>query len=113
MIDEIPTISCVFNTENALYQAYMPFIKDGGLFIRTKSEYELGCDVILTIFLLDDPDEYTIEGKVAWITPIGAQGNKPAGIGVQFTGKEKRNLCNKIETLLAGKLKLTQPTDTM
>ena len=66
-----------------------------------------------SINLLNEPDSCLIDGKVVWITPIGAQGNKPAGIGVQFIGENSRYFCNKIETYLAGMLKSTQGTDTI
>ena len=91
----------------------MPFIKGGGLFVRTKAAYELGDSVSLSVQLLNEPDSYVIEGKVVWLTPKGAQGNKPIGIGIQFIGENSRHFCNKIETLLAGMLKSTQNTDTI
>ena len=113
MTDDNQVISCVFHNENALFLSFMPFVVDGGLFAHTKSVYELGSSVTLSITLLDDPEVHIIEGRVIWITPKGAQGNKPAGIGVQFTSENKRQVCNKIEKLLAGKLKSTHSTDTM
>lgn len=102
-----------FETEDALYKAYMPFIKGCGLFIRTKKEYALGDKITLSIKLLNDLEVYQVESKVVWITPIGAQGNKPSGIGVQFEGDESRALCNKIETYLAGSLDSNRLTDTL
>ena len=113
MIHAVQSITCNFSTEGMLYLAYMPFVKGGGLFLRTKNTYALGSQVNLSVRLLDDPENYFIEGKVIWITPKGAQGNKPAGIGIQFTGENSRNFCNKIETYLAGMLKSTQMTDTI
>ena len=113
MTASLEPIACVFHNAEALYLAYMPFIKDGGLFIRTKDTHALGSQVSLSVQLLDDTETYFIEGKVIWITPKGAQGNKPAGVGVQFTGENSRALLNKIETYLAGMLKSTQMTDTM
>ncbi len=113
MTKDLPLINCIFSNEGALYLAYMPFVKGGGLFVRTKNTYVLGSQVSLSVQLLDEPDSYLVEGKVVWITPKGAQGNKPTGIGVQFTGENSRNFCNKIETYLAGMLKSTQLTDTI
>ena len=113
MSENLESISCTFDNEETLYLAYMPFIKDGGLFIRTKNTYALGTPVSLTIQLLDDTESHFIEGKVIWVTPKGAQGNKPSGVGVQFIGENSRAICNKIETYLAGMLKSTQMTDTM
>lgn len=80
----------------------MPFIKAGGLFIRTNPCFSLGDPVQLAIKFLNEPDTHTISGKVVWITPKGAQGGKPPGIGVQFEGGNCRSLCNKIETFLVG-----------
>ena len=113
MTDNVRTINCIFSSEAALYLSYMPYIKGGGVFMRTTDAYELGNQVHLSIQLLSEPDCYLIDGKVIWITPKGAQGNKPAGIGVQFTGEDSRIFCNKIETYLAGMLKSTHPTDTI
>lgn len=113
MSDKKHHIECSFTSEASLHAAYMPFIKGGGLFVRTKVEFELGDDVSLSIKLFDEPDLYQLDAKVVWITPIGAQGNKPPGIGVQFMGENSRILSNKIETYLAGTLKSSQATDTM
>lgn len=113
MSDDPLLISCVFNKEDALYLAYMPFIKNGGLFIRTNTPYALGSQLQLKIQLMDEPEPYIIEAKVVWLTGKGAQGNKPAGVGVQFVDENSRVLCNKIETYLVGRLKSSQLTDTM
>jgi type IV pilus assembly protein PilZ len=113
MTAELKSLLCSFPTEASLYLAYMPFIKGSGLFIRTNPAFSLGDPVELTITLLTEPETYTVTGKVVWITPKGAQGGKPPGIGVQFDGQGSRNLCNKIETYLAGMLKSAHPTDTI
>lgn len=91
----------------------MPFIKDSGLFIRTHELCALGDKIKLRIKLLEDPTLYELQGKVIWVTSVGAQGNKPAGFGVQLIGEARRDLCNKIETLLADRLKSSSITDTM
>lgn len=113
MKEDQHVINCCFATENALYMAYMPFLHGGGLFVRTHQYFPLGTQVKLAISLINEPDIYTIDATVAWITPRGAQGNKPAGIGLQFRGENCRHFSNKIETYLAGMLKSTQITDTM
>ncbi len=113
MTDTITVINCAFPTEAALYLAYMPFVKGGGLFIRTNPNYILGQPIQLSVSLMGEKDLYVIEAKVVWITPKGAQGNKPPGIGLQFIGENRRHFCNKIETYLAGMLKSPQLTDTI
>jgi len=55
-----------------------------------------------------------VAGKVVWVTPTGAQGNRAAGIGVQFADTaEGEAVRSKIETTLAGTLNADQPTQTM
>ena len=55
-----------------------------------------------------------VAGKVVWVTPVGAQGNRPAGIGVQFADSaEGEAVRGKIEALLAGLLNADKPTHTM
>ena len=72
----------------ALYAAYMPFLKGGGIFIPTSRQYALGEEVFMLLSLMDDPNRIAVQGKVVWITPEGVQGNRTQGIGVQFTQDE-------------------------
>jgi type IV pilus assembly protein PilZ len=106
-------LSLAIKEKAALYLAYMPFLKGGGLFIPTNKTYQIGEEVFMLLSLLDDPNKLKVVGKVAWITPI-TQGGRPQGIGVQFSdedgGTEARN---KIEALLGGVMKSTRPTHTM
>lgn len=96
-----------------LYAVYMPFLEEGGIFIPTNREFSLGEEVNLVISLLDQPEKVSVTGVVAWITPIGAQGNRSAGIGVHFKGENIKEVRDKIEYYLAGTLKLDKPTYTM
>ena len=93
-----------------LYAAYMPFIRNGGLFIPTNKNYKLGDEVFMLLNLMEEPEKIPVAGKVVWITPKGAQGNRAAGIGVQFNDGDN-TARNKIETYLAGALKSDRPTD--
>jgi len=66
----------------------------------------------LLLNLMDEPDKIPVAGKVIWVTPKGAQGNRAAGIGVQFN-EEDETARNKIETYLAGSLSSDRPTHSM
>ncbi len=99
--------------KETLYKAYMPFIINGGLFIPTTKEYQIGDDVFMLLSLMDDPERIPAAGKIIWITPIGAEGNRVAGIGVQFSPQDDGATRNKIELLLADLLHSGQPTHTM
>jgi type IV pilus assembly protein PilZ len=55
-----------------------------------------------------------VSGKVVWITPAGAQGNRTAGIGVQFNDSpDGETARTRIESILAGILGQEKPTYTM
>lgn len=97
----------------ALYAAYMPFIKNGGLFIPTEKAYKLGDEVFILLTLMDSAERLPVAGKVVWITPRGAQNKRQQGIGVQFSLQDSGATRNKIETLLAGSIGAERPTHTM
>ena len=95
-----------------LYAAYMPFVKNGGLFIPTQKPYKLGDEVFLLLNLMDEPEKIPVAGTICWVTPRGAQGNRAAGVGVQFNGEDD-TARGKIEAYLAGALTSDRPTHTM
>ena len=106
-------LSLTIKDKSALYAAYMPFVKGGGLFIPTKKGYMLGDEVFMLLTLMEETEKIPVAGKIIWITPIGAQGNRAAGIGVQFSDQDEGAARNKIEGYLAGALDADRPTHTM
>ena len=106
-------LSLSIKDKNALYAAYMPFIKNGGLFIPTKREYEMGEEVFMLLNLMEETERLPIAGKIIWKTPVGAEGYRAAGIGVQFSDQDGGTARNKIETYLAGALESDRTTHTM
>ncbi|MFF7706817.1 PilZ domain-containing protein [Pseudomonas sp. NPDC007930] len=105
-------LSLTIKDKAVLYAAYMPFLKNGGLFIPTSKSYKLGDELFMLLNLMDEAEKIPVAGKVAWITPRGAQGNRAAGVGVQFNDGDD-TARNKIETYLAGALAADRPTHTM
>ena len=98
----------------ALYAAYIPLFKEGGVFIPTSREYQLGADVYVLMTLPDDTQRYPIAGKVAWVTPPRAAGNRTQGVGVRFPNDEKSRLLKlKIEEILGAHLASDRPTQTI
>ena len=106
-------LSLTIKDKAVLYSAYMPFLENGGLFVPTNKAYALGDEVFMLLTLMDEPEKIPIAGKVVWVTPRGAQGNRTAGIGVQFSELDKGATRSKIENQLAGALKSDRPTHTM
>ncbi len=105
-------LTLTIKDKSVLYAAYMSFIKNGGLFIPTSKDYKLGDEVFMLLTLMEEPERLPVAGKVVWITPRGAQGNRAAGVGVQFN-EDGANTRNKIETYLAGALKTDRQTHTL
>ena len=110
-----PTVlSLAIKEKAALYAAYMPFLKNGGMFVPTQKGYKLGDEIYLILTLMDDPSKYPIAGKVAWITPAAANNNKAQGIGVHFSGDESgMRVKLRIEELLGAAIGSSRATHTL
>ncbi|MEH6627674.1 MAG: PilZ domain-containing protein [Motiliproteus sp.] len=105
-------LSLTIKSKDELYRAFMPYIKNGGLFVATQRNYHMGEEVFMLLDMMDESDKIPVTGKVIWVTPCGAQGGKQAGIGIQLSDDDNTVL-NKIETHLAGALGSGRLTHTM
>lgn len=110
-----PTVlSLAIKEKAALYAAYMPFLKHGGIFVPTQKPYKIGDEIYLILALMDDPNKYPIAGTVAWITPAGANNNKAQGIGVHFPADESgQRARQRIEEILGAALRSSRATHTL
>ena len=107
-------LSLTIKDKGALYAAFMPFVKGGGLFIPTNKDYKLGEEVFMLLKLMEETEKTPVVGVVVWKTPQAAQGNRVSGIGVQFAqDKDGEAVRNKIETYLAGAQNSDRLTHTM
>ena len=61
-------LSLNIKDKSALYAAYMPYIKNGGLFIPTNKQYSLGDEVFMLLSLMDDKERLPVAGKIIWVT---------------------------------------------
>ncbi len=106
-------LSLAIKEKVALYAAYMPYVKGGGLFIPTNKPFKIGEEVFMLLSLIDDPMKLKVVGHVVWVTPA-AQAGRPQGVGVQFSDKDGGiEAKNKIEGLLGSALKSSRATHTM
>ena len=105
-------LSLTIKDKAVLYAAYMPFLEHGGLFIPTNKPYRIGDEVFMLLNLMVEPEKIPVAGRVVWVTPKRAQGNRAAGIGVQFNAQDD-TANKKIEAYLAGSLESDRPTHTM
>ena len=105
-------LSLTIKDKAVLYAAYMPFLDNGGIFVPTNKRYSIGDEVFMLLTLMDEPEKIPIAGRVVWITPAGAQGNRQAGVGVQFS-EQDATANAKIEVHLGGAPTSERQTHTM
>jgi len=96
---------------NDIHASFMPFIENGGLFIRTGKEYSIGDQVFVLLDLVDEPEKLPLTGEVVWINPIGS-GTRPQGIGIRLGG-EYGEVVAKLENQLAGLANVDRFTHTL
>jgi type IV pilus assembly protein PilZ len=107
-------IQLAIKEKSALYAAYIPLFAQGGIFIPSVREYELGDDIYVLLSLPDDPQRYPLAGKVAWVTPPKAAHNRTQGVGILFPKDEKSRLLKlKIEEILGAQMAADRPTQTV
>jgi len=106
-------ISFSITDRGALYSSYMSFVQNGGVFVPTTRNYEMGDKVFMLLKLMDDHSVVPVRGSVVWVTPAGAQGNKAPGIGVQFSEGDNGDTKSSIEQHIAAALQGERPTQTM
>ena len=111
-VDQQSVVALTIQDKSVLYGAYMSFLRNGGLFVPTARTYRLGDEVFLLLTLMDEPEKLPVAGRVVWITPEGAQGNRQAGIGIEFSD-EDASITAKIENYLAGSLTSDRVTHTL
>jgi len=110
--DQQSVLTLTIQDKGVLYGAYMSFLKNGGLFVPTTRSYRLGDEVFLLLSLMDEPEKLPVAGRVVWITPEGAQGNRQAGIGIEFSDQDV-GITAKIENYLGGSLGSDRVTHTL
>lgn len=107
-------LSLPIKEKAALYAAYMPFLANGGIFVPTAKPYKIGDEIYLILTLMDDMTKYPIAGRIAWITPSGANNSKAQGIGVHFSADESgRRVKQRIEEILGAALGSSRATHTL
>ncbi len=106
-------LSLAIKEKAALYAAYMPFIKGGGLFIPTNKPFKVGEEVFMLLSLINDPEKIKVVGHIVWVS-TATQANRPQGVGVQFSEKDGgREAKKKIEDILGLAIKSSRVTHTM
>lgn len=84
-----------------LHSHYMPFIKNGGIFIQSEREFQFEQRVVMLLRFLDKGKKLPISGKVVWISPKSGRGSSVSpGVGLQFAGDNRKDIQKAIESYL-------------
>lgn len=110
---KLAVIPLRFANLDQVFKSFMPFLKNGGLFIPTKKEYEMGQEVYLIIKLPEIEEKFQVKGIVSWITPANSTGHNKQGIGVEFADGIGIALRHRIEGLLGDRLNSENLTYTV
>lgn len=98
-----------YQDKNAVYNCYMSFTKEGGLFVPSSQIMKMGDSIFLMVKLPDVPESFFISARVAWLST----GHKK-GFGACFLADESANrIRNAIENMLASSIKSATPTYTL
>ena len=97
-----------------LYQAYISVFTEGGLFVQTSRDYQMGEELYGLLTLPQDPKRYPLIGYVAWITPANSPTGRPQGVGLRLSADARGAILkNTIETALGSLLGSKRPNDTV
>lgn len=91
------TLRYTINSQLELNLSYMPFIKNGGLFIPTEEPYPMGNQLFVELKLPGHNEVYNVEGKVVWINPSNALYHIYRGVGVQLVGENAKTIHDMIK----------------
>jgi len=97
-------IKLPINDVAALHSSYMPFVRNGAIFVPSKKsdKFTFGDEVVVSMHLLATDKKLAIPGKVMWIAPESCE-RGTQGLGIQFMGTTKAKVKLIIETMLGNR----------
>ena len=98
----------------SIYNSYMSFLNNGGVFIASDDTFAIGDEVLLVLEVGEAADRFPLKTTVCWINPVRGSTTRPRGVGLAFdNGDTAKQACHYIENSLAGLLDLPRPTYTI
>lgn len=98
-------LSMSINDKQSLHASYMPFVKDGALFVPTNESFSLQDEVVLQLRLVYEGKKLLIPGRVVWIAQGKSQQGTVPGVGIQFVGEQRARIRQFLEDMLGDLLK--------
>lgn len=96
-------LNLVLKDDAALHSSYMPFVRNGAIFVPTNSKsFRFGDEVVVSMHLQSTNKKLAIPGQVVWIAPATCERGEE-GLGIQFAGTTKAKVKLIIETMLGNR----------
>ncbi len=88
-------LTLTIKDKSALYLAYMPFVRNGGLFIPTNSNYRLGDEVFMLLNLMGEDEKLPVAGTRHLGDAEGCAGQTNGGyrravLAIRIAGRRRR-----------------------
>lgn len=107
-------LTAQFRDNLGLAQAWMPFIKNGALFVPSAQRPALGDAAFVLVTLESTGQRYAVSGKVVWLSALSPEPGQVAGVGIQFGEDDvSRNLVSQIQALLGNMQSSLKKTATL
>jgi len=114
MVNEQQELTHQFADLDALKNAFMSFVRDGGIFIPTQIPFHLGDFVTVHLTLPESEQKFTFNGEVIWITPASIQNaQRHQGVGIQCNNDEGEAFQRAVQQLFVGIKSEGDDPDTM
>ncbi len=98
----------------SIYNSYMSFLNNGGVFIASDDTFAMGDEVLLVLEVGEAADRFPLKTTVCWINPVRGSTTRPRGVGLAFdNGDTAKQARHYIKNSLAGLLDLPRPTYTI
>lgn len=86
-----------FRDTLSLAQAWMPFIRNGALFVPTQERATIGDAAFVLVSLDALQQRHAITGTVVWVSPASPEAGSQTGVGIQLGDDEiSRKLVSQI-----------------
>lgn len=107
-------VKMALTDRTTIYNSYMSFLNNGGVFIASDDAFEMGDEVLLVLEIGDALERFPLKTKVCWINPKRGSSTRPRGVGLAFDNSDvAKNARHLIENNLAGLLDLPRATYTI
>ena len=70
----------------SIYNSYMSFLNNGGVFIASDDTFAMGDEVLLVLEVGEAADRFPLKTTVCWINPVRGSTTRPRGVGLARQG---------------------------